>query len=94
MKVSQLENKNQYVIKNNDKVEFQSYNSLIASWDYKNQLLTLGCDWDYSLTTRKHLYIFIDKYTKINIPYNCQNKRAYIQQMIDNHIINYDENME
>ena len=62
MKVKQLENKNQFVILgNNGEIEFQSYDSLIARIN-KNGTLTLSSRWDYSRTTLKHLYIFLDRY--------------------------------
>ena len=40
---------NQFIIRNieNSKIYFQSYNSLIAEWDYTRQRLTLGKHFDY-----------------------------------------------
>lgn len=98
MKVKQFYNKNQFVIIDNEnkKTYFQSYNSLIAFIDESGNL-TLGKDWNYSTTTAKHLYLFIDEFCysyKVEIPEGCKNKRAYIQKLIDDGIINYDENME
>ena len=95
MKVEQLENKNQFVILgNNGEIEFQSYNSRIAKIS-KNGSLELSSHWDYSRTTLKHLYIFLDRYFYNldnfiqeefeGILYgNCSNKRASIQKLIDN----------
>lgn len=94
MKVEQLENKNQFVILgNNGEIEFQSYNSRIAKIN-KNGTLELSSRWDYSRTTLKHLYIFLDKYfsnlddfmqkkLKKILYENCNNKRASIQKLID-----------
>lgn len=93
MKVEQFYNRNQFVIFGNGSVTFQSYNSMIAKID-KNGL-TLGSHWDYSNTTLKHLYLFLNDYdyslySKIE---NSKNKRKDIQKMIDNGQINYNENM-
>lgn len=94
MKVKQLENKNQFVILgNNGEIEFQSYNSRIAKIN-KSGTLELSSRWDYSKTTLKHLYIFLDRYfyhmdnfiqkELKNILYGkCNNKRASIQKLIN-----------
>lgn len=94
MKVEQLENKNQFVILgNNGEIEFQSYNSRIARID-KNGVLSLSYHWDYSKTTLKHLYIFLDRYfynmndfiqkeLKGILYEKCSNKKASIQKLID-----------
>lgn len=94
MKIYNLENKNQFVILgNNGEIEFQSYDSLIARIN-KNGILEFSNRWDYSRTTLKHLYIFLDRYfynidnfiqkELKNILYeNCKNKRASIQKLID-----------
>ena len=94
MKVEQLENKSQFVILgNNGEIEFQSYNSRIAKID-RNGTLELSKKWDYSKTTLKHLYVFLDRYfynldnfmqeELKNILYGkCSNKRASIQKLID-----------
>lgn len=94
MKVENFYNKNQFIIFGGDAmVTFQSYNSVIAKID-KNGTLTLGCDWNYSKTTLKHLYLFISDYfsflgdfTQKLFDYefnNSKNKKAYIQNLIDN----------
>lgn len=97
MKVQNFYNKNQFIIFGGDAiVTFQSYNSIIAKID-KNGALWLGNDWDYSKTTLKHLYLFIDNYfsllgdfTKKLFGYefnNSKNKKAYIQNLIDNEVL-------
>ncbi len=94
MKVEQFYNKNQFVIKgNNGEIFFQSYDSMIARIDEK-QKLTLGSDWNYSNTTRKHLYLFLSDYLYNNhiesrLMY-CKNKSTEIQKMIDENIITLD----
>ena len=52
---------NQFVIKHNGQTYFQSYDSVIAKYD-ENGRLTVTPLWDYSATTRKHFYIFINDY--------------------------------
>lgn len=48
---------NQIVIKTAKAVYFQSYDSVVCKLDGIN--IVLSSDWDYSNTTRKHLYIFL-----------------------------------
>lgn len=102
MKVKNFYNKNQFLIESDELIQFQSYDSLVASIDKKKGILTLGIDWDYSNTTMKHLYLFIDDYRhylKKDICelfiylYREKNKRKYIQKLIDNKKIEYDVNM-
>lgn len=96
LKVNQLENKNQFLITGSGFKAFQSYNSLIAVYDYET--LTLFSDWDYSNTTRKHLYIFIKDYCyfrsdSVDIGYlleNATNKRKLILKLIKEGVIKYD----
>lgn len=53
---------NQFIIEDDNKVVFQSYNSMIAEIDYTNNILTIGEDWDYSRTTGKYRNAFFDEY--------------------------------
>lgn len=102
MKVEQFYNKNQFVIRGENKTVFQSYNSEIAEINNDTGKLKLGCDWDYSKTTTKHLYLFLNDFKRI-LNYETReeidnlntvsNKRAYIQKLIDSKVIEYDENM-
>ena len=87
--------KNQYIITAPGCYAFQSYDSLIAVYDFESGVLTLGRDWDYSLTTLTYLYQFLRNYC-----YNvyCQlpdgkSKKAEIQKGIDNGVIKYNEDM-
>lgn len=102
MKVKNFYNKNQFLIESDDLIEFQSYDSLVASINKKTGILKLGIDWDYSNTTMKHLYLFINDYKyylKKDVCelfiylYKEKNKRKYIQKLIDNKKIEYDKNM-
>lgn len=103
MKVRQLENKNQFLMEDEKQVIFQSYNSIIAIFNKKTRDLTLGCDWDYSRTTLKHLYIFLRDVIYYNMtPEQRQNimdalqsanTRKAIQKLIDNKKINYESEL-
>lgn len=102
MKVENLLHANQFIIRSKEGITFQSYYSECARID-KNGVLILGIDWDYSNTTLKHLYAFIDQcYWDLNTDIRqyfkydfetCKNKRAYIQKLINENKIKYDENM-
>ena len=64
MRVNQFYNKNQFIIEYNGEKYFQSYDSTIAKIDAAG-VLTFGADWDYSYTTRKHLYLFLSDYKNL-----------------------------
>ena len=100
MKIKQFYNKNQFIITDTKKFVFQSYDSTIAV--VEGQKLTLGKDWDYSITTLKHLYKFMYEYAyHIDTLTDCiyhmimfsGNKRKEIQRLIDDGTINYDESL-
>ena len=102
MKVRQLENKNQFIMENEKEVIFQSYDSIIAIINKITKNLTLGCDWDYSRTTLKHLYIFLREY-QYNLDYieqheilnalQSNNTKKYIQNLIDKKTIKYESEL-
>ena len=93
MKVEQFYNKNQFIIYGGDElVTFQSYNSIIAKID-KQGTLILGNDWNYSKTTLKHLYLFLEdkkmflcNFIKKELEglQDTKNKKAFLQKLIDN----------
>lgn len=90
MKVEQLAN-NQFIIRDNDKIFFQSYNSIIAKIEngFNGNRITLGRDWNYSTTTSKYLYRFLEQETKIYLS-DKSNKRAYIEKLIKENVIRLD----
>lgn len=51
---------NQFIITDGDTTVFQSYNSPIATIDRKHGTITLGEDWDYSVTTGKYRNLFFE----------------------------------
>ena len=68
---------------------FQSYDSVVAKKDFKTGRLTLSANWDYSNTTRKHLYIWLrDTGFRHYLPDNGNNRKA-LQQLIDKKVIAY-----
>lgn len=50
---------NQFIIKTKKATYFQSYDSVVCKLDGVN--IVLSTNWDYSNTTRKHLYMFMRK---------------------------------
>lgn len=103
VRVRQLENKNQFVMRTSEGgYIFQSYDSICCiNQDGK---LILGSDWDYSNTTRKHLYIFINDYCslsgytleereKIDKALTSNNRRKALQELINKGIIEYDRTL-
>lgn len=88
---------NAYVIDNfeTNEVTLQSYNSVVAVYDKDSDILTLGKHWDYSVTTLKHVYQFIEEYL-LNPPYeliNSRTKKRSIEKLIENGTIFYNENL-
>ena len=99
MKVKQLINSNgnatanQFVIEDGNKTIFQSYNSIICAYDWDEQKLTFGCDWDYSKTTMKHLNTFLGDYIPVAL-WGAENIRKAIKKGYhDFVIVRYDENL-
>ena len=92
-KVEQFHNKNQFIIEGEKEVIFQSYNSTIAIYNYTTMRLTLGVDWDYSRTTLKHLYLFMEEYAGFNFR-GINNKKRAIQDFINNGWIDYKKDLQ
>ena len=53
---------NQFIIVDDNKLVFQSYDSMIVTWDKATSTLTFGKDWDYSTTTAKYRNEFLRMY--------------------------------
>lgn len=85
--------KNQYIISFPGGWAFQSYNSLIAT--YIDDVLTLGCDFDYSVTTIKYLHQFLEYYCYSiyrELP-TGRSVKDILYKAIKSGLIKYDENM-
>ncbi len=93
MKVEQFYNKNQFRLYGEGKNILQSYNSTVVEINYIGAMsIILGRDWDYSNTTRKHVYLFLEEYGNIDFS-GVKNKKKYIENKIENGEILYLENM-
>ena len=90
MKVEQFKNKNQFHLYGEGKNILQSYNSTVVVVDSNG--ITLGEDWDYSTTTNKHVYLFLEEYGNINF-YGVSNKRNYVRKLIENGAIKFDSEL-
>ena len=100
--IRQFYNKNQFIMDDDKKIVFKSYNSIIAVIDKKTGALFFGNDWNYSNTTRKHLYLFLSDY-KYEIGADLyavifrrgfndsKNKKQFLQNLIDQKIIKLKE---
>ena len=53
---------NQFVIVDDNKLVFQSYDSMIVEIDKATSTITFGKDWNYSTTTAKYRNQFLDMY--------------------------------
>ena len=101
VKVEQYYNKNQFIIYCKGEIYLQSYESTVAVIK-TDHTLTLGRDWDYSNTTRKHLYLFIKEYglaiceaerEPLKSALNSTNIKKAIQSLIDNNIISFNPDL-
>lgn len=52
---------NQFIVRIGNVLYFQSYKSVVCSYNTANGLVCFGRDWDYSVTTRKYLYQFLNE---------------------------------
>lgn len=84
MKVEQFLNRNQFHLYDDETDILQSYNSKVVEITNIGSLqkIVLGCDWDYSTTTSKHVYAFLGEYSKVRIC-GITNKRKYIRDLIE-----------
>lgn len=62
--VQQLAN-NQFTINTEKAKYFQSYNSVVCKIDKVTHNITLSTHWDYSVTTAKYLYKFLNENTSL-----------------------------
>ncbi len=104
MKVEQFVHANQFHIYDTKKaVDYlQSYNKTVVKIEVNTTqdlkqvsryIITLGYYWDYSKTTATHVYEFLKQYGRINFD-GVGNKRAYVNKLIKDGIITYDEGLE
>lgn len=104
MKVEQYKHANQFHIYGDGNHYLQSYNSLVVKVDGERntnvvspygyiKVITLGFNWDYSLTTLRHVYDFLEEYGNISFD-GITNKKQYINKLIEDGTINYDWSMQ
>ena len=79
---------NQFIIVTDDGYYMQSYDSVVVHYNRRDNVLTLGYDWNYSKTTLKYVEQFIDEYTTYG-----KMTKAEIQQAINENVFLYDEDM-
>lgn len=108
MRVENFKTINQFRITDLYTNVLQSYNSKVVEITENPgcvQTIILGRDWDYSTTTSKYVYMFLDEYSKLSF-IGVNNKRKYINDLLEdykkdkrafvdkhNYIILYDEDM-
>lgn len=75
--------KNQFLIKTKDNTRvFKSYDSYIVEVNRAGDILCIGLDWNYSMTTQRHLKAFLEDYG------NSQYKsKADFKKLIDQEFI-------
>ena len=91
MKVEQFYSKNQFHLYGEGKDILQSYDSKVVEITYTG-LITLGEDWDYSTTTSKYVYLFLEEYGNINFA-GVSTKREYVRKLIKENKIAFDSEM-
>ena len=89
---------NQTILENDKTIKFFSYNTLIAiiNKNKQNNNLQFTSKWDYSKTTTKYLYQFLNEYknnianniyTEVVNALNDTNKKSSFKNLIDNKYI-------
>lgn len=98
MHISQLEHQNQFIITTPKATYFQSYDSMVARYDHTNNTLYVNKNWDYSNTTRKHLYIFVCEYCIVPYVANeleySKNKRKTMLKLIKERVIKISKKLD
>ena len=89
MKIKNFHHLNQFVLSDWSKDYFQSYQSMICKVAHDKSELTFWCDWDYSITTLKHLYMFLYEYVWIDGLNKKSLQKAIDEWSITNWYINY-----
>lgn len=79
MKLEQLAN-NQIVVHTNDKILFFSYDTLIAEFWKNTKELYVSSFWDYSKTTSKYLYKFINN---LDLDFKVHNRKEMLHYLND-----------
>lgn len=67
----------------------RSFNSVVAKYDHFQGRMTLGRDWDFSMTTITHIGRFIDRVMGRDI-----HGRTNIQKALDIHMFDFDKDMK
>lgn len=70
---------NQFVITDATRITFQSYKSIIANVDYREKVVEIGIDWDYSNTTCRHRNTFFTDYAGFDTLQNTDAVRKAIK---------------
>lgn len=83
---------NQFEVRIGDTYYFQSYRSVVAMYDTNTNMLIIGKNWNYSITTKKYLYQFMDEHN-ITLPDGKTHSDA-IKKGISSGKIYYDENLD
>lgn len=92
--------KNQFVFGEENRVIFQSYKSVVVV--IENGEVLFGKNWNYSTTTSKYVYKFLDKFIylinkeikqDIVKALESNNKKAKFEKLINNGVILYDVNL-
>lgn len=93
---------NHYIIEHKKDLYFSSYDSIVAEIENNcilgKEKIFLGTAWDYSQTTLKNLYNFLEDFSTIRLEnYNNntlayelsrqKNKKEFLQKLIDNKTI-------
>lgn len=79
---------NMVVVRSTDGLTLFSYDTKVANW--YGDTLTLSQYWDYSNTTLKHLYCFIEEYVFNGVVREIlykSNKKAYVNKLIEDDLV-------
>ena len=84
---------NQFVIENGNVYTFQSYNSVIATVDFDNSIITLGGDWNYSTTTSRYRNKFFETLGLDELSDTASVKEAIKNRAVADYKVVYEEGL-
>ena len=78
--ISQFKAKNQFIIRKGNNIFFQSYKTIIAKFNTKNNQLTLSEKYDFSRTTIKYLVSFIETIAGIKVNNSKKDLENFVKE--------------
>lgn len=87
-------NRHSKILKKDNTLYLIDYKSVVASYNFQYAYFKLGENWNFSSTTLKSVYSFIDEFVEVpeikKVNY-IEKKEEYIKKLIDTNFIKIDD---